>query len=125
MVIFDAAKGEVADSVPGLGGSGETAYDPKLGLYYAAAGGIPGGPAIKVIDPKAKTLVQRNKGLRRRAFARARASPMITSICRRRRRAGRAEAAFSSMRRSEGACSLLHAAQCNGSALRVKTACAK
>lgn len=59
MIIFDAAKGEVADTAPGFGGSGETAYNPKLGLYYAAAGGIPGGPAIKVIDPKAKTLVQK------------------------------------------------------------------
>jgi DNA-binding beta-propeller fold protein YncE len=59
MVIFDAATGAVTDSVPGLGGSGETAYNPKLELYYAAAGNIPGGPAIKVIDPKTKTLVQR------------------------------------------------------------------
>src|SRR5262249_34420213 len=61
MVIFDAANGKVADTAPGLGGSGETAFDSRLGLYYAAAGGLPGGPAIKVIDPKAKTLVQKIK----------------------------------------------------------------
>ena len=59
MVVFDAAAGKVVDTAPDLGGSGETAYNPKLGLYYAAAGGIPGGPAIKIIDPKAKTLVQK------------------------------------------------------------------
>jgi DNA-binding beta-propeller fold protein YncE len=59
MVIFDAATGAVTDALPGLGGSGETAYNPGLGLYYAAAGNIPGGPAIKVIDPRMRTLVQR------------------------------------------------------------------
>ena len=59
MVIFDAAVDKVIDIAPGLGGSGETAYDPRLGLYFAAAGGIPGGPAIKVIAPKSKTLLQK------------------------------------------------------------------
>jgi DNA-binding beta-propeller fold protein YncE len=57
-VVVDIKTGKTVD-IPGVGGSDESAVNNKLGQYYSALNGNPGGPILSVVDAKTNTLVQK------------------------------------------------------------------
>jgi hypothetical protein len=46
-------------TIPGVGGSDESAVNNKIGQYYSALAGNPGGSILAVIDAKTNMLVQK------------------------------------------------------------------
>jgi DNA-binding beta-propeller fold protein YncE len=59
LVVFDAKQGKVVATIPGVGGSDESAVNNKIGQYYSALAGNPGGSILAVIDAKTSTLLQK------------------------------------------------------------------
>jgi DNA-binding beta-propeller fold protein YncE len=59
LAIFDIGSGKAQAYLPDLGGSGDTVVNPKLGQYYQSASSALGGPALWVVDIKARKLVQK------------------------------------------------------------------
>src|SRR5579871_2062553 len=57
-VVVDLKTGKQID-IPDIGGSDETAVNNKLGLYFGALNGNPGGPILAVIDAKKNTVLQK------------------------------------------------------------------
>ena len=58
-VVVDTKAGKVVAEIPGVGGSDESAVNNKLGQYYGALNGNPGGPILAVIDAKTNKLLQK------------------------------------------------------------------
>ena len=59
LAVFDIGSGKAQATLPDLGGSGDTVVNPKLGQYYQSASGALGGPALRVIDIKSRSQVQK------------------------------------------------------------------
>jgi hypothetical protein len=59
LLVFDAKTGKVAASIAGVGGSDESAANNKIGHYYSALAGNPGGSILAVIDAKTNMLMQK------------------------------------------------------------------
>jgi hypothetical protein len=59
LAVFDIGSGKAQATLPDMGGSGDTVVNPKLGQYYQSASGALGGPALRVIDIKSRTQVQK------------------------------------------------------------------
>ena len=59
LAVFNVTTSKIEAYTAGLGGSGDTAANQKLGLYYHSASNTLGGPALKVIDIKTRKLVQK------------------------------------------------------------------
>jgi DNA-binding beta-propeller fold protein YncE len=59
LAVFDVGSGKVQATLPDMGGSGDTVVNPKLGQYYQSASSALGGPALRVIDIKSRTQVQK------------------------------------------------------------------
>jgi DNA-binding beta-propeller fold protein YncE len=57
-VVVDIKTGKVTD-IPDIGGSDESSGNNKLGQYYGALNGNPGGPILAVIDAKTNKLLQK------------------------------------------------------------------
>jgi DNA-binding beta-propeller fold protein YncE len=57
--VFDISKGQVIATIPGVGGSDESAANNKIGQYYSATGANRDGPVFAVVDAKTNTLVQK------------------------------------------------------------------
>ena len=58
LAVFDVGSGKAEAYLAGLGGSGDTVFNPALGQYYHSASATLGGPALRVIDIKSRKLVQ-------------------------------------------------------------------
>jgi DNA-binding beta-propeller fold protein YncE len=58
LAVFDVGSGKAEAYLPGLGGSGDTVFNPALGQYYHSASATLGGPALRVIDVKSRKLLQ-------------------------------------------------------------------
>ena len=58
LAIFDAGTGKAVSYLAGLGGLGDTAVNPALGLFYQSASNNADGPKLRVIDIKSRKLVQ-------------------------------------------------------------------
>ena len=58
LVVIDTKTGKQTD-IPGVGGSDESAVNNKLGQYYSALNGNPGGPILAVVDAKTNQLTQK------------------------------------------------------------------
>ena len=58
MAVVDVEMGKLVALIPGLGGTGQTAANPKTGQYYAATGN-PDGSTLTIVDIKTTTLVQK------------------------------------------------------------------
>ena len=58
LAIFDPRLGKVTAVVPELGGGGQNAANDRAHQYYAAVNRHPGGPRLKVVDTKTKSLLQ-------------------------------------------------------------------
>jgi DNA-binding beta-propeller fold protein YncE len=59
LAVFDVGSGKAQATLPDMGGSGDTVVNPKLGQYYQSASSALGGPALRVIDIKSRTQVQK------------------------------------------------------------------
>jgi DNA-binding beta-propeller fold protein YncE len=59
LAVFDVGSGKAEAYVADLGGSGDTVVNRKLGQYYQSASSALGGPALRVIDIKSRTQVQK------------------------------------------------------------------
>jgi DNA-binding beta-propeller fold protein YncE len=59
LVVFDAKQGKVAAAIAGVGGSDESSVNNKIGQYYSALAGNPGGSILAVIDAKTNMLAQK------------------------------------------------------------------
>ena len=59
LAVFDIGSGKAQATMPDMGGSGDTVVNPKLGQYYQSASSALGGPALRVIDIKSRTQVQK------------------------------------------------------------------
>ncbi len=57
-MVIDIKTGKQTE-IAGVGGSDESAVNNKLGQYYSALNGNPGGPILSVVDAKTNTLVQK------------------------------------------------------------------
>jgi hypothetical protein len=51
-LILDLRSGEVASTIPQVGGSDEVWFDKQQGRYYLAAVANPGGPVLGVVDAR-------------------------------------------------------------------------
>jgi hypothetical protein len=58
-VVVDTKAGKVVATIPDVGGSDESAANNKLGQYYGALNGNPGGPIMIVVDAKTNKLLQK------------------------------------------------------------------
>jgi hypothetical protein len=58
-VVVDTKSGKTVAEITGIGGSDESAANNKLGQYYGALNGNPGGPILAVIDAKNNRLLQK------------------------------------------------------------------
>jgi len=58
-VVVDVKSGKTVAEIPDIGGSDESSVDNKLGRYYGALNGNPGGPVLAVIDAKTNKLLQK------------------------------------------------------------------
>ncbi len=58
MAVVDVKTGKLVANLPGLGGTGETAVNPKTGQYYGATGNTDGS-TLTVVDIKTMKLVQK------------------------------------------------------------------
>jgi DNA-binding beta-propeller fold protein YncE len=58
-VVVDTKSGKTVAEIAGVGGSDESAGNNKLGQYYGALNGQPGGPILAVIDAKTHEVVQK------------------------------------------------------------------
>ena len=58
LAIFDIQAGKAVSYLAGLGGQGDTAVNPALGLFYQSASNNVDGPKLRVIDIKSRKLVQ-------------------------------------------------------------------
>ena len=58
LAIFDVGTGKAVSYLAGLGGQGDTAINPALGLFYQSASNNTDGPKLRVIDIKSRKLVQ-------------------------------------------------------------------
>jgi DNA-binding beta-propeller fold protein YncE len=58
-VVVDTKTGKTVAEIPDVGGSDESAVNNKLGQYYGALNGNPGGPILAVIDAKTNKLLQK------------------------------------------------------------------
>jgi DNA-binding beta-propeller fold protein YncE len=59
LLVFDAKTGKVAAAIAGVGGSDESAVNNKIGQYYSALAGNPGGSILAVIDARTNMLSQK------------------------------------------------------------------
>jgi DNA-binding beta-propeller fold protein YncE len=59
LVVVDSKTGKTVAEIPGVGGSDESAVNNKLGQYYSALNGNPGGPILAVVDAKTNQLIQK------------------------------------------------------------------
>jgi DNA-binding beta-propeller fold protein YncE len=58
-VVVDVKSGKTVAEIPDVGGSDESAVNNKLGQYYGALNGNPGGPILIVVDAKTNKLAQK------------------------------------------------------------------
>jgi DNA-binding beta-propeller fold protein YncE len=58
LAIFDVGTGKAVSYLAGLGGQGDTAVNPALGLFYQSASNNADGPKLRVIDIKSRKLLQ-------------------------------------------------------------------
>ena len=58
LAIFDVGTGKAVAYLTDLGGQGDTAINPALGLFYQSASNNIDGPKLRVIDIKLRKLVQ-------------------------------------------------------------------
>jgi DNA-binding beta-propeller fold protein YncE len=58
-VVVDTKTGKTVAEIADIGGSDESAANNKLGHYYGALNGNPGGPILAVIDSKTNKLLQK------------------------------------------------------------------
>jgi DNA-binding beta-propeller fold protein YncE len=58
LAVIDTKTGKQTD-ITGVGGSDESAVNNKLGQYYSALNGNPGGPILSVVDAKTNQLTQK------------------------------------------------------------------
>ena len=58
-VVVDTKSGKTVAEIADVGGSDESAANNKLGQYYSALNGQPGGPILSVIDAKTHALLQK------------------------------------------------------------------
>jgi DNA-binding beta-propeller fold protein YncE len=58
-VVVDTKSGKTVAEIADVGGSDESAVNNKLGQYYGALNGQPGGPILAVIDAKTNKLLQK------------------------------------------------------------------
>ena len=59
LAVFDVGSGKAEANLADLGASGDTVVNPRLGQYYQSASSALGGPALLVVDIKARKLAQR------------------------------------------------------------------
>lgn len=56
--VMDARTGAILASIPGVGGTDESWYDPMAGRYFSGASSQPGGAVLGIMDARNNTLLQ-------------------------------------------------------------------